>query len=186
MKLHVQKRLAASVSKRSKKKISIDNSRLEDVKEAITRFDIKSLIKDKAIKVKPIKGSSKVRTRKIQEQKKKGRRKGHGSRKGKATARLSRKESWMIRIRNQREFLHELKSKNMLENKDFRDLYNKAKGGYFRSKRHIKLYIDERSLIKKENSEKKVLETKSDEIKIKSEKKSKEVKETKTKNTKKE
>jgi large subunit ribosomal protein L19e len=151
MKLHVQKRLAASILKRSKKKVVIDNSRLDDVKEAITRFDIKSLIKDKAIKAKPVKGPSKVRTRKIREQKSKGRRSGHGSRKGKATARLSRKESWMIRIRNQRAFLFELKSKGMLENKDFRELYNKAKGGYFRSKRHIKLYIDEHSLVKVSN-----------------------------------
>jgi large subunit ribosomal protein L19e len=147
MKLHVQKRLAASVLKRSKKKITIDTSRLDDVKEAITRFDVKSLIKDKAIKAKPTKGPSKVRSRKIQDQKKKGRRSGHGSRKGKSTARLSKKESWMIRIRNQREFLKELKDKNMLETKVYRDLYNKAKGGYFRSKRHIKLYIDEHSLV---------------------------------------
>jgi large subunit ribosomal protein L19e len=162
MKLHVQKRLAASVSKRSKKKISIDNSRLEDVKEAITRFDIKSLIKDKAIKVMPIKGSSKVRIRKNQDQKKKGRRKGHGSRKGKATARLSKKDSWMIKIRNQREFLNELKSKDMLDNKVFRNLYNKTKGGYFRSKRHIKLYIEENSLIKKKES---VIKTEKNELK---------------------
>jgi large subunit ribosomal protein L19e len=150
MKLHVQKRLAASVMKRSKKKISIDNSRLEDVKEAITRFDIKSLIKDKAINVKPVKGPSKVRARKIKDQKKKGRRTGQGSRKGKATARLSKKESWMIKIRNQRKFLQELKLKDLLENKTFRELYRKSKGGFFRSKRHIKLYMDEHSLIKKD------------------------------------
>ena len=37
MKLHVQKRLAASVLKRSKKKISLDSTRLEEIKEAITQ-----------------------------------------------------------------------------------------------------------------------------------------------------
>lgn len=154
MKLQVQKRLASSILKRSKKKVTIDNTRLEDVKEAITRFDIKSLIKDGAIKVKPVKGPSKVRTRKLKEQKKKGRRKGQGSRKGKATARLSKKETWMIKIRNQREFLKELKDKKLIENKIYRDLYNKTKGGYFRSKRHIKLYIDEHSLVKKTDKSK--------------------------------
>ena len=150
MKLQVQKRLASSILKKSKKKISIDNSRLEDVKEAITRFDIKSLISDGAIKLKPVKGPSKVRTRKLKEQKKKGRRTGQGSRKGKATARLSQKNSWMIKIRNQRELLKELKENNKIENKTYRDLYNKTKGGYFRSKRHIKLYLEEHDLIKKD------------------------------------
>ncbi|MFT4305061.1 MAG: 50S ribosomal protein L19e [Candidatus Woesearchaeota archaeon] len=154
MKLKVQKRLASSILKRSKKKISIDNTKLEDVKEAITRFDIKTLINDGTIKVKPVKGPSKVRTRKLKEQKKKGRRKGQGSRKGKATARLSKKETWMIKIRNQREFLKELKDKKLIENKIYRDLYNKTKGGYFRSKRHIKLYIDEHSLVKKTDKSK--------------------------------
>lgn len=154
MKLQVQKRLASSILKRSKKKVTIDNTRLEDVKEAITRFDIKSLIKDGAIKVKPVKGPSKVRTRKLKEQKKKGRRKGHGSRKGKATARLSQKDAWMIKIRNQRELLKELKDNDKIENKTYRDLYNKTKGGYFRSKRHIKLYLEEHDLIKKKEIKK--------------------------------
>ncbi len=149
MKLQVQKRLASSIMKRSKKKISLDTSRLEDIKEAITRFDIKSLIKDKAIKVKPIKGASKVRTRKLKEQKSKGRRSGQGSRKGKFTARLSKKEIWMNKIRKQRIFLKELKDKGKFNSQTYRQLYNKAKGGYFRSKRHIKLYIDEHNLVNK-------------------------------------
>ena len=149
MKLHVQKRLAASIMKRSKKKISLDQSRLEEVKEAITRFDIKSLIKDKAIKAKPVKGPSKVRSRKIKVQKRKGRQSGPGSRKGKATARVSKKEVWMNKVRKQRIFLKELKDKKLIEPKVYRALYNKSKGGYFRSKRHIKLYIDEHKLVNK-------------------------------------
>lgn len=161
MKLHVQKRLAASVLKRSKKKVSIDNSRLDDVKEAITRFDIKSLVKDGAIKVKAVKGPSRVRIKKSNEQKKKGRRSGHGSRKGKATARLSKKDAWMTKIRTQREFLLELKANGLVENKVYRDLYNKTKGGYFRSKRHIKLYLEEHSLfIKKDTQSNNKKETK--------------------------
>lgn len=149
MKLHVQKRLAASILKRSKSKVTIDTSRLEDIKEAITRFDVKSLIKDKAIKAKAVKGPSKVRARKIKAQKAKGRRNGLGSRKGKATARLSKKDTWMAKVRKQRLFLKELKDKKMLDSATYRNLYNKSKGGYFRSKRHIKLYIEENKLVKK-------------------------------------
>jgi large subunit ribosomal protein L19e len=149
MRLHVQKRLAASILKRSKDKVAIDQSRLEDVKEAITRFDIKSLIKDGAIKAKPVKGPSKVRARKIKVQKRKGRRSGMGSRKGKTHARLSKKEAWMVVIRGQREFIRELTEKGPSDGKVFRELYLKAKGGFFRSKRHIKLYIEEHNLVKK-------------------------------------
>jgi large subunit ribosomal protein L19e len=149
MRLHVQKRLAASILKRSKDKIAINPSRMEDVKEAITRFDIKSLIKDGAIIAKAVKGPSKVRARKIKAQKRKGRRSGEGSKKGKSTARLSKKAAWMITIRKQREFLRELKEKEYVDSKTFRSLYKKAKGGYFRSKRHVKLYIEEHNLVKK-------------------------------------
>ena len=149
MKLRVQKRLASSILKRSKKKIRIDTSKLEDVKEAITRFDIRSLVKDKTIKPKPVKGTSKVRSRKLKLQKSKGRRSGPGSRKGKSTARLPKKDAWMARIRKQRDFLKELKEKKHLDSASYRNLYNKAKGGFFRSKRHIKIYMEEHKLVKK-------------------------------------
>ena len=78
-----------------------------------------------------------------------GRKKGHGSRKGTANARLGDKKKWMSRIRLQRTFLKELKTKNKLTNEVYKDLYRKSKGGFFRSKRHIKLYITEHNLVKK-------------------------------------
>ena len=55
----------------------------------------------------------------------------------------------MNMIRKQRAFLQELKEKKMLSTKTYRMLYQKAKGGFFRSKNHIKLYINEQSLIEK-------------------------------------
>ena len=76
----------------------------------------------------------------------KGRKKGPGSKKGKHTARAGKKELWIIKIRSQRELLKELFSKNLISKQDYRDLRQKAKGGYFRSLRHIKLYLTEHSL----------------------------------------
>ena len=64
VKLKLQKRLAASILGCSEKRIVFDTDRLEDIKEAITKLDIRSLIADKAIKAKPIKGVSRVRARK--------------------------------------------------------------------------------------------------------------------------
>ena len=55
----------------------------------------------------------------------------------------------MKKIRLQRKFLKELYNKEYLNPQIYRKLYNKAKGGFFRSKRHIKLYIDDNDLVVK-------------------------------------
>ncbi|MBW2966048.1 50S ribosomal protein L19e, partial [Candidatus Woesearchaeota archaeon] len=83
MKLNLQKRLAAQILKCGEKKICMDTSRLEDIKEAITKADIRSLVSEGVIKRKQSNAASRVRARKIAVQKRKGRRKGAGKRKGK-------------------------------------------------------------------------------------------------------
>jgi len=150
MDLKTQKRIASNILNVGSKRVWFDPARLDEIKESITRTDIKSLIKDKAIQAKKLVNTSRVRARKIKLQKSKGRRKNKGSRKGKRTARLSRKQGWMKLIRLQRKFLRELKLKNIITTKIYRMLILKAKGGFFRSKRHIKLYIGEQGLAKKE------------------------------------
>ena len=149
MDLKLQKRLASDVLKCSEKRIVFDQDRLEDIKEAITKLDIRSLLSDGTIKAKPVKGVSKARARKITIQKRKGNKKGHGSRKGKKTARLPKKRAWIKKIRIQRVFLKELRDKNIVNKDNYHKLYLKSKGGFFRSKRHIKLYIEENRLIEK-------------------------------------
>ncbi len=149
MKIKHQKRLAGQILKCSKNKIKYDLSRIDDIKEAITRQDIKSLIKERAIIQKPTKGTSKFWARKKKKQKSKGKRKGHGSRKGKSTARTPKKREWINKIRAQRGLLSELKEREKITNKVYKNLYLKAKGGFFRNKRHIKLYIKEHDLLKK-------------------------------------
>lgn len=149
MRLSTQKRLAASILKKSSKKIQLDVTRLDEVKEAITKADIKSLIKDKAIKAKKTVGSSRARARKIAVQKSKGRRRGAGSVKSGTKARVSKKRQWINHIRSQREFLQTLRDKEVIEKAVYRSLYLKSKGGFFRSKRHMKMYMEEKGLIKK-------------------------------------
>ena len=149
MELKLQKRLAGEMMKCSEKRVVFDTERLEDIKEAITKADIRRLILDKAIKEKPEKGISRFRARKIALQKRKGKRKGQGSKKGKKTARVPKKEAWIKKIRIQREFLKEIRDKELITKNDYHSLYMKSKGGFFRSKRHIKLYIEENKLIKK-------------------------------------
>lgn len=156
MKLDTQKKLAASLMDVSEKRVKIDLDRLkalemsiDDLKQSITKQDIRSFIKDKVIVILPKKGISKSRVRKSKIQKRKGRRKGSGSRKGTINARLSKKERWMKVIRAQRKLIKELRDKGIIKKKDYRSLYAKAKGGFFRSRKHIKIYIEEHNFVKK-------------------------------------
>ncbi|NQV08601.1 50S ribosomal protein L19e [Candidatus Woesearchaeota archaeon] len=127
MKLDIQKKLAASLKDVSKKRVKIDLDRLKDIemsiddlKQSITKDDVRKFIKDKVILILPKRGISRGRARKTKEQKKKGRRKGDGSRSGTPKARLSKKKRWMNKVRPQRKLLKELRDKKMIESKDYR------------------------------------------------------------------
>jgi len=143
MNLKVQKRLAAQIFGCSPDRVVFNDDRLEDIKQAITKRDLKLLIGDGAITKKAGNFTSKFRARKLAVQKRKGRRAGPGSKKGKATARADPKQIWMRKIRIQREFIVLLLNKNIITRLAYRELYLKSKGGYFRSRRHIKLYLQE-------------------------------------------
>jgi large subunit ribosomal protein L18 len=146
MELKLQKRLAAQIMKCSPKRVWLDPSRLSDIKETITKADIKSMIAEGAIVGRPARGISRVRARKIRIQKRKGRQRGFGSRKGARTARLPKKRAWINRIRTQRELLSEMRDNGKLTKNIYQQLYMKSKGGFFRSRRHILLYIEEHKM----------------------------------------
>jgi large subunit ribosomal protein L19e len=141
-----QKKVSAKILKVGKNKIWFDKSKLTEIKEAITKADIRALVGQNIIQKRPDRGTSRVRARKRIIQRRKGRQKGPGSRKGKKTARLSKKDAWMIKVRSQRNFIKELKASTIIAVSTYRNLYSKVKGGYFRNKRHIKLYLTENKL----------------------------------------
>lgn len=146
MQLDIQKRLAAKILKTSPQNIWLDPDRLDEVKESITKMDIRSLIKHDAIKSRNKRGISGFRIREKKKQKSKGRMRGPGSIKGAKRARLSQKEAWMSQVRVQRRFLQNLRDKNVITTSAYRMLYLKSKGGFFRSKRHIKIYMQEHGI----------------------------------------
>ena len=86
-----QKTIAAKVLHCSSKRVVFASEHLSDIKEAITRHDIRALVNQGLIIKIQKKGVSRVRARKLQIQKRKGRKHGQGSRKGKKTARASKK-----------------------------------------------------------------------------------------------
>ncbi|MFW5746561.1 MAG: 50S ribosomal protein L19e [Nanoarchaeota archaeon] len=147
MQLTVQRRLASEILKCSPKRVQFDEAQLEIIKESITKADVRALIDSGAIVEKPVKGVSRGRARKSQSQRAKGRQRGQGTRKGTANARESQKDKWLRRVRLQRAFIKELREKELISVQTYRSLYQKVKGGFFRNKRHIKLYLGERKLI---------------------------------------
>jgi len=148
MRLKSQRRLAAQLLKVGENRVWFDKDRLEEVKEAITKIDIKKLIKDLAIQAKPKKSISGFRRRKKYLQKRKGRQQGKGSRKGTLNARQPAKRVWMTKVRLQRSLLKKLRDKKIIDPKNYRNLYRKSKGGFFRSRRHVLLYLEEQGVFK--------------------------------------
>lgn len=127
----------------------MDPSKLNEIAEAITAGDIKRLIIAGSITEIPMKVNSRGRANKLAAQKAKGKRKGHGSRKGKKTARTPRKTKWISSVRALRNELRTLDGKEV-DHIHYRKLYRKIKAGTFRSKAHLHLYLKEHDMIKKE------------------------------------
>ena len=146
MKLTLQRKIAARILKCGENRVWMDQTKLKEIEQAITASDVKFLIKKGYIKKMPVKGISRGRKRKVMMQKKKGRRRGEGSKKG---TKVERKRLWIKRVRAQRKYLRELKEKGKISSKVYRELYRKVKGGMFKSKSHLKLYIDKHDLWEK-------------------------------------
>lgn len=145
----LQKRLAARIMDCSPQRIVFNPEKLVDIKEAITKFDVRRLINQGIITRAPIQGIAKFRTRKAAAQKRRSRRVGQGSRKGSANARADDKLQWMRQIRTQRDLLKRLRDHELIAQQTFNEMYMKAKGGFFRSTRHIKLFLQEQELFLK-------------------------------------
>lgn len=148
--LRNQRRMAASILKCGRNRVWMDSDRTDEIAKAVTRADVKILINGGAIKSKQIQGISRGRKKFNQKQKDKGRRKGHGSRKGTKYARLPRKERWMRTIRPIRTYLRQLRDDKSIERSVYRKYYRKAKGGEFRSKHHLRTRLTSDGFLKED------------------------------------
>ena len=148
-----KKQLAGRFLKISPYKVRFVAEALDDIKKAITRSDIRGLIAVGKIKKSGKNSQSRVRARKIASQKRKNRQKGPGSKRGSKYSVVTKKSQWMTKVRTQRKFLRELRERGLVSNSNYQQLYRKSSGGYFRNKRHIKLYVAEHNLIEKNGKE---------------------------------
>jgi len=146
--LRNQRRMAAELLKCGKYRVWMDQDRLEEIAKAVTKEDIRVLIKGKAIQSRQIKGISNSRKKFIAKQKSKGRRRGHGTRKGAKYARMPKKERWMKTIRPIRKYLRTLRDEKKIDKTTYRKFYRKAKGGEFKSKHHLKTHLISDGILK--------------------------------------
>lgn len=137
MRLKNQRRLAAELLGCGINRVWINPDKVEDLEDAITRSDIRTAIASGTIRKLPAKGVSRGRARYRAAQKDKGRRRGHGSRKGARNARSPRKRVWIDTIRPLRERLRELRAEGKIDVATYRRYYAQAKGGMFKSKAHL-------------------------------------------------
>jgi len=143
LKLDFQKRVAADILKCGAHRVKFDTERLDEIMEAITREDIRRLIKDGAIYKEQKKGISRARVR---ERKKK---RGPGSRKGAKYSRISRKELWMMKVRAQRKKLRQLRDKKLITKTVYRKIYKMVKAGAFKSVAAMMEYLEQNKLIRR-------------------------------------
>jgi len=132
-----QRRLAASLLKCGEGRVWIDPASQEELEDSVTRGDIRSAIKARVIRRKPVRGTSRGRARRRAQELAKGRHSGPGSRRGTPASRIPRKERWIRRIRAQRKLLKELRGPKKIPPKVYREFYRRAKGGMFRSRSHL-------------------------------------------------
>jgi len=130
MNLSKKKALAIKTLNVGRKRIVFVKSRLEDIKEAITKQDIKDLQKDGAIIVKEVKGRKK-------NLKKKSRRSTGNIRKKVK----KRKEEYVIMTRKLRKYVKELRNQGKLSREEAQDIRKKIRNKYFKSLGNLKEYI---------------------------------------------
>jgi large subunit ribosomal protein L19e len=130
MNLKNKKSLAVRTLNVGRERIVFLNSRLDDIKEALTKQDIRDLKKDGAILIKEIKGRKKVK-------KKKTRRSTGNIRKKVNT----RKQDYVIMTRKLRRYVSEMKKQGRLSPEEVKDIRNKIRNKIFKSKAHLKIYI---------------------------------------------
>ncbi len=149
MNLSNQRVLAAKVANVGLDKVLLVPERVSEIKDAITKADIRALIKSGAIKILDVRSPSRIRAKTRHAQKLRGRRRGSGKRKGASGARSNKKRKWINKIRLMRGTLKNLKVQGKLSQETYTQIYRRAKGGFFRDRGHMLFYLEQNKLLKR-------------------------------------
>jgi large subunit ribosomal protein L19e len=130
MNLTKKKELAAKALKVGKNRVRFDSERLNEIKEAITKEDVKGLVAEGVISIKPVKGRKKVEKRKT--------RRGPGKIKKKVN---KRKQVYVKITRKLRAYIIGLRDKRVIESDLYWDLRKKIRMRDFKSLSSMKDYL---------------------------------------------
>ena len=129
MNLSKKKKLAARTFGVGKERIKFVDSRKSEIKEAITKQDVRDLMNSGAIIIKDIKGRRKKIT---------GGKRGQG----KVRKNINKRKTEYVKLsRKLRGYVGVLKREGKISNDEFKEIRKNVKNKLFRSKAHLKLHI---------------------------------------------
>jgi large subunit ribosomal protein L19e len=141
MNLRSKKQLAAKTFGVGKSRILFVNERIDEIKDAITKQDMRTLQKDGAIIIKEIKGRSANVNKKNRRHVGKVRRKVN-----------TRKRDYVILTRKLRQFIADKKQKGEMSDEEIKETRKRIRNKIFKSKAHLKENLGG---LKNENAKKK-------------------------------
>ena len=127
MNISKKKDLAMRTLGVGRERIIFLDSRMDEIKEAITKQDIKDLLADGAIFLKDIRGKKKIVKRKRQ--------RGPGKVRKKVN---TRKQDYVILTRKLRKHIAEMKKRGELTAEESREIRKKIRNKFYRSLNHMK------------------------------------------------
>ena len=118
--LKSKKRLVSRIVGVGVNRVRFDNDHLDDIADAITRDDIRSLITANTITIKSFTGTSHGRATSQKNSKSKKRTTGQGSKKGRKGARVGKKTVYVNKVRALRYLLKVSKDRKEITNESFK------------------------------------------------------------------
>ena len=130
MNLNKKKILAAKTLKVGKNRIILNQNSLAEIKEAITKQDIKDLAQQGIIKIKSKKGRKKIQRRKTK----------RGG--GKIKKKIQRRKQEYVKVtRKLRDYAKYLKESGKINKKEYLEIRKKIKAREFKSKTALKEFL---------------------------------------------
>lgn len=138
------KRAASYILNRGESSIRIKPEAMDDASKALTKDDIRRLIKDGKIFATDEKHNKSTRSKRLRQARAEGRSRGTGRRRGTRKTRVGR--TWEKKVRSQRFLLKELKSMKKIDTHIFNEYYRRIKGNEYANKGTILLHMREQGI----------------------------------------
>lgn len=144
MSIKLTKRTASLIMHRGMSSVRIKPTAIEDATKAITREDVRALIKNGSIYAIKEKHNASRYGKELRIKRNAGRKRGKGKRKGTTKARTA--TGYVKKVRAQRRILEKLKSEKSITNEMYKELYALVKGGTFQTKASLLNHIRSKGL----------------------------------------